>query len=264
VTPDSVHIRVRPTGKLLRRGAERFWIKGVTYGTFAPDERGCHFPPPSRVASDFALMRRAGINTVRTYTMPDKYVLDLALEHDLVVMAGIAWAQHVAFLDDRQVAANIRRGVRTQVEAMAGHPAVAMIALGNEIPASVVRWLGPRRVEHFLWTLYDDAKATAPDALLTYVNYPPTEYLNLPFVDVVAFTCSIWPRSRPVGPSRPNGPWHRPIGTHLEKTPAATAHSRRCWKGWRAVSCSAPFSGSAGLVTTRRRPNMRTTGSARP
>lgn len=132
-------------------------------------------------------MRRAGINTVRTYTMPDKYVLDLALEHDLVVMAGIAWAQHVAFLDDRQVAANIRRGVRTQVEAMAGHPAVAMIALGNEIPASVVRWLGPRRVEHFLWTLYDDAKATAPDALLTYVNYPPTEYLNLPFVDVVAF-----------------------------------------------------------------------------
>ena len=73
------------------------------------------------------------------------------------------------------------------VRALASHPAVLMLALGNEIPAAVVRWLGPERVERFLSELYADAKAIAPDTLFTYVNYPPTEYLNLPFVDLFAF-----------------------------------------------------------------------------
>ena len=50
-----------------------------------------------------------------------------------------------------------------------------------------LRWLGPERVERFLSELYADAKAIAPGTLFTYVNYPPTEYLNLPFIDLVAF-----------------------------------------------------------------------------
>ena len=62
-----------------------------------------------------------------------------------------------------------------------------LFALGNEIPPSVVRWYGRQRIERFLQDLYDDAKAAAPDALLTYVNYPPTEYLETPFFDVCAF-----------------------------------------------------------------------------
>ena len=57
----------------------------------------------------------------------------------------------------------------------------------NEIPASIVRWHGRKRVTRFLEDLYVDAKSASPQSLLTYVNYPPTEYLNLPFVDVVAF-----------------------------------------------------------------------------
>ena len=73
------------------------------------------------------------------------------------------------------------------MRALASHPAVLVLALGNEIPAAVVRWLGPERVERFLSELYADAKAIAPDTLFTYVNYPPTEYLNLPFVDLFAF-----------------------------------------------------------------------------
>ena len=62
-----------------------------------------------------------------------------------------------------------------------------MVALGNEIPAAVVRWHGQARVEQFLRELYDEAKAASPDTLFTYVNFPPTEYLELPFLDVCAF-----------------------------------------------------------------------------
>jgi GT2 family glycosyltransferase len=180
-------VRATVGGKFLQLGPERFWVKGVSYGTFAPDENGLCFPPPARIAEDFTLMRRAGVNTVRTYTAPDRQFLDLAEQHGLRVMAGIPWADHVAFLDDRQLARTIKRDVAAQVRAIRSHPAILMLTLGNEIPASIVRWLGPDRVERFLSELYLDAKAIAPDTLFTYVNFPPTEYLNLPFLDLFAF-----------------------------------------------------------------------------
>jgi O-antigen biosynthesis protein len=181
--------RTRPAvdGKFLRIGEERFWVKGVTYGTFAPDGEGQQFPPLARIAEDFAAMRRASVNTVRTYTVPSSAVLDLAAEHGLRVMVGLPWTQHVAFLDDSGTCAGIRRQVASDVRSLASHPAVLLVALGNEIPASVIRWLGPARVERFLRELYAEGKAIAPETLFTYVNYPPTEYLDLSFVDVCAF-----------------------------------------------------------------------------
>ncbi|OLE61571.1 MAG: glycosyl transferase, partial [Cyanobacteria bacterium 13_1_40CM_2_61_4] len=60
-------------------------------------------------------------------------------------------------------------------------------AIGNEIPASIVRWHGRHRIERFLEQLYEAAKDEDPAALVTYVNYPSTEYLLLPFVDLVCF-----------------------------------------------------------------------------
>ena len=58
-------------------------------------------------------------------------------------------------------------------------------ALGNEISASVVRWVGPRRIERYLRRLYDVVKREDPDGVVTYVNYPTTEYLRLDFLDLV-------------------------------------------------------------------------------
>jgi GT2 family glycosyltransferase len=50
-----------------------------------------------------------------------------------------------------------------------------------------VRWLGRRRVEQYLERVYRAAKAEDPDGLVTYVNYPTTEYLQVPFLDLVCF-----------------------------------------------------------------------------
>jgi len=179
--------RVQSRGKSLFAGEEKFLTKGVSYGTFAPDAGGAQFPPMSRVAEDFALMRRYGINTVRTYTLPSQAMLDEAARAGLRVMVGIPWSQHVAFLDEARTRRDILRDVTGGVTQLRDHPAVLMVSLGNEIPASVVRWHGQARVERFLREMYEDAKAAAPDTLFTYVNFPPTEYLELPFLDVCAF-----------------------------------------------------------------------------
>jgi len=55
--------------------------------------------------------------------------------------------------------------VREKVRALAGHSALLCFHHRNEIPASIVRWLGRRRVEKFLKQMYRAAKAEDPDAL---------------------------------------------------------------------------------------------------
>ena len=179
--------RIAGDGKFLRVGAERYLVKGVTYGTFAPDAHGYQFPAPSQVAEDFRLMAELGINTIRTYTPPQRELLDEAGRQGLRVMVGLPWSQHVAFLDNRSLKREIRRELITKVGELGDHPAVLAFALGNEIPPGVVRWHGRVRVEHFLRDLYEAAKDTSPASLFTYVNFPPTEFLDLSFFDICAF-----------------------------------------------------------------------------
>jgi GT2 family glycosyltransferase len=179
--------RVRVDGKLLAAGDTRFLVKGVTYGTFAPGENGLQFPEPARVCTDFAAIAAAGANTVRVYTPPPRSLLDTAADHGLRVVVGVPWAQHVAFLDDSAAVREVRQDVVRSVRQLADHPAAVIFAVGNEIPAAVVRWHGRRRIERFLADLHAAVKDAAPGSLITYVNFPPTEYLDLSGFDLCAF-----------------------------------------------------------------------------
>ncbi|MGC4085097.1 MAG: glycosyltransferase [Vicinamibacterales bacterium] len=174
-------------GKFFRIGEDRFLVKGVTYGTFAPDANGYQFPPIAQVMEDFRLMAELGINTVRVYTPPTRDLLDAALANGLRVMVGLPWSQHIAFLDDRTLRKKIEDELLGKVRELGDHPAVLTFALGNEIPPGIVRWHGRLRVERFLRHLYRRAKQISPESLFTYVNFPPTEFLDLSFFDVCAF-----------------------------------------------------------------------------
>jgi O-antigen biosynthesis protein len=180
-------IRPRVGGKFLQVGERKLYLHGVTYGTFRPGNDGFDYPSPEVVADDFAQMAASGLNAVRTYTVPPRSLLDTAREQGLYVMVGIPWEQHVTFLDDRGRAASIEQRVRAGVRSCAGHSAVLCYAVGNEIPAPIVRWHGRKRVERFIERLYLAAKEEDPEGLVTYVNFPSTEYLELPFLDVATF-----------------------------------------------------------------------------
>ena len=174
-------------GKSLFLGDEKLFVRGVTYGTFRPNDETQDFPSREAVAEDFAAMAENGINCVRIYTVPPRWLLDLALQNGLYVMVGLPWEQHVTFLDEPARWRSINQRVAAGVRACSGHPAILCYAIGNEIPSSIVRWHGRHKIERFLEQLYHAAKAEDPGALVTYVNYPSTEYLQLPFVDVVCF-----------------------------------------------------------------------------
>jgi O-antigen biosynthesis protein len=174
-------------GKFIFVGEEKFYIRGVTYGPFRPDEQGCEYHDEATVDHDFSLMAANGINSVRTYTVPPRWLLDVAQKHNLRVMVGLPWEEHIAFLEERKLGKDIEDRVRAGVRACVGHPAVLAFTIGNEIPASIVRWYGRRKIEAFLERLYKAVKDEDPGALVTYVNFPTTEYLELPFVDFLSF-----------------------------------------------------------------------------
>jgi len=181
---------IRPVvkGKFVFLSDEKLYVRGVTYGSFRPDENGNEYHNLDLIERDFAQMAANGMNAVRIpHTMPPRSLLDVAQRHGLYVMVGLSAEQYVGYIIDKKGAPNIEAIVREKVRSVAGHPALLCYAIGNEIPAPIVRWLGRRRVERYLRRIYRAIKAEDPEGLVTYVNYPTTEYLQLPFLDLVCF-----------------------------------------------------------------------------
>ena len=176
-------------GKFLFVGNEKFYIKGVAYGAFAPREDGSEFHDLAKIERDFVAMAAHGINTVRIpHTVPPVSLLDAAHRQGLRVIVGLSAEQSVGYLAGREKkASQIQLLVRKNVRACAGHPALLCYVLGNEIPAQFVRYIGRSRVERYLWQLYRAVKLEDPEAIVTYANYPTTEYLQLPWLDLVCF-----------------------------------------------------------------------------
>ena len=69
---------IRVHGKFFFAGAAKHFVKGVTYGPFAVGTHGSQFPERAVVGRDFQLMRGAAINTLRVFTVPPVWLLDMA------------------------------------------------------------------------------------------------------------------------------------------------------------------------------------------
>lgn len=178
--------RVRAKGRYLFVGDEKFFIKGVTYGPFPTNSRGESLPEDDMVVRDFELMRRAGVNAIRVYYVPSRHFLDLAARAGIRVMVGIPWPEHLCFLDQWEVKEDIKKTMRESVAPLAGHPAILAWLIGNEIPSHIVRWHGAAKVEKFLEQLAGIVREADPETMITYANYPSTEYLRLPFLDFLS------------------------------------------------------------------------------
>jgi O-antigen biosynthesis protein len=181
--------RPRISGKFVAVGEETLYLRGVTYGAFQPGPDGSEYHNLDVIKRDFDMMAANGINAVRIpHTTPPSHLLDIAKHSGLRVMAGLSCEQLIGFLEDKEKGFDyVEHVIREKVRSMRRHPALLCYALGNEIPAPMVRWHGRRRVERYLERLYFAVKQEDPEGLVTYVNYPSTEYLQLSFLDLVCF-----------------------------------------------------------------------------
>src|SRR5947207_4578580 len=179
--------RVRRDGKFFRLGDEKFYVKGVTYGPFAQNSDGELLPSRDQTRADFEQIVRLGGNCIRVYHNPPKWMLDLAQEMGIKVFIDVAWPKNLTFSHDEKVKQEARQAVRTAARECGNHPATFAISVVNEIPPDIVRFIGREKIEDFVDELVDIAKAEAPQCLITFANFPTTEYLRPQKIDFCCF-----------------------------------------------------------------------------
>jgi len=179
--------RVTVDGKFFRVGEEKLFLKGITYGPFAPSPQHETFASPDQTARDFAQIRELGANVLRIYHVPPKWFLDLALQHELRVLVDIPWPKDICFLDSKSSQRAARQAVRDAVHGCERHGALFAFSVANEIPPDIVRWSGPKAVGRFIDELVEEAKNVYADTLCTFGSYPPTEFLHSTDIDFVCF-----------------------------------------------------------------------------
>ncbi|MDZ4850513.1 MAG: hypothetical protein SGI77_14605 [Pirellulaceae bacterium] len=99
-------------------------------------------------------------------------------------------------LEDRKTRAEARAKISDSIKATRGRGCLLATSVGNEIPPDVIRGYGTHRIARFLFELADVARDVDPDALLTYGNFPSTEYLELPFLDFPTFNVYLHDREK--------------------------------------------------------------------
>lgn len=172
--------RWRTDGKFFRSAGGRVRLRGVTYGPFPGGW-------PSDLGRDFRRISEAGFNALRLFEMPDERFLDAAAEAGLSVFGGLRWGQNADFLGRPGLLSAARVSLLESLRAVGGHPALAGVYVGNEIPADLVRWMGPARVLGAVEDLIALGREESPGLLFAYANYPSTEYLEPENADFSAF-----------------------------------------------------------------------------
>jgi GT2 family glycosyltransferase len=167
-------------GKFFRAGGRRCDVRAVTYGPFPGGW-------PEDFAADFGRITAAGFNALRLYEMPERRLLDAALAHGLRVFGGLRWPQAMDFLKDDSILSAAKVSLAESLRVAEGHPALAGVFIANEVPADLVRWMGPVRVRRELEKIIALGKEIRPDLLWCYGNYPSTEYLEPENADFTAF-----------------------------------------------------------------------------
>lgn len=172
--------RWQTDGKFFRSGADRVWMKCVTYGPFPGGW-------PESFDADFSKITAAGFNSLRLYEMPNRSLLDAAEKHGLKIFGGLKWKQSADFLRQPEFYSSAIIDLAKALNETGNHPALAGVYVGNEIPADLVRWMGPVKVREAIEQLIETGREISPHLLFAYANYPSTEYLEPENADFTAF-----------------------------------------------------------------------------
>jgi len=207
--------KVERRGDWLYVDGEPFLVKGVGYSPYRPGQAPWSGQIRNDVmATDFAMIKQAGFNTIRTWRPLTLEQLALAKKQGLMVLQGI-WIDPNGNLGTetfRDAAVDI---VRREVERIKGHDEVLTVVVGNELDPSKVVQAGVSQTETLLRAMAQTVKDTDPTRLVSYANWPWLSSLDASMWDVVSF--NVYPYE-PVNVSHSFG--YRGYLQHLKRTVA--------------------------------------------
>lgn len=183
-------MRLEVEGKFFRRGDQRWLIKGVSYGPFdRPLESS------DAVRRDLARIKEWHFNALRLHEAPRLSFFELCREIGLDVFVTIPWDKDSDFLRGDAPEKIIDRCLAL-VRDMKEAKSLEGYFVCNEVPADLVRWMGPTEVGSFLEELISAVCTEDPTRLVAYANYPSTEYLQPRNADFHALNIYLEDRAR--------------------------------------------------------------------
>lgn len=187
VLPDApIPARCEVRDGWLYRGGEKFLVKGVGYDPARPGEL-----PWARERShtllddDFAAIRAAGFNTLRTWEPLTLAELDAAQQHELAVIQGVWIDPEGAFADPAFRKASVDR-VAEIASGVRGHPAIIAWLVMNEPRPETVLAQGIAPTRQLLRELGDAVRENDPGVPVGFASWPGLELLDEPSLDFVA------------------------------------------------------------------------------
>jgi hypothetical protein len=170
-----------------------FLVRGIHYGPWRPGtgpNKNYPYPKLQDIATDFALIRQTGANTVLIYDPPAE-VLDLAQQYNLKVVYVFALNWY-AIGGSEQGA--ITAQIVERVAQLRAKPALLAYLLGNEVGGDVLQSRGDAPIVTGLRQLHTAVKAADPAHPISHANWPPARHLDLRFLDFISFNVyPLWP-----------------------------------------------------------------------
>lgn len=173
-------------GAWFYRNDEKYLIKAVGYDPTRPGELPwTRKQPASLVDSDFARIRAAGFNTIRTWEVLSRDDLDAAARRGLSVIQGI-WIDPDGHFSDPAFQRDAIDKVVRSVRNCRGKPAIIAYLVMNEPKPARVLAEGVEPTRAFLRLLANAVRAEDPGVPVGFAAWAGLEFLDEPTFDFAA------------------------------------------------------------------------------
>lgn len=179
-------VRWEARGGFLYRNGVKYLIKGIGWDPTRPGELPWKRNGSQQVIDDdFARIRKAGFNTIRTWELVTPDVIAAAERHGLTILMGI-WIERDGAFDNPVFRAQQLAKVTKTVRMARDSGAVLGYLVMNEPKAEHVLKEGLDTTRAFLRELARTVHREDPQALVGISSWPGLEFMDEPSLDLVA------------------------------------------------------------------------------
>lgn len=174
--------RVEVKDNWIHVDGERFFVKGVCYFEAHDVEGRCVVSSPEVLDYEFARIKAAGFNTIRTFLTPEK--IELAAKHGLMIFQD---ADRLCFSDDYKNPARLRE-LLGNIDEIVGysrkHDNILFYSIDNEPNIHALHRQGEAAAQTMWRTLAAKVKEVQPSALVAIAMMPPNAFADVSMCDV--------------------------------------------------------------------------------